>query len=152
MGNDLGRDDELLGVEAVARALGVRPVTVYRWCRQGRLPCLKPGKAWRVRRSALAAFLRGFLSDEAAGDEQPVWVGLDWAEEVGLDGALRQQAELAELVAAHPVVATTGVVEPAAATWPPAEQQWRLLRSVRGVVRFARAGLVLSRVVPPPAA
>ncbi len=254
MGEGKGTEarDELLGAEEVARALGVGRVTVYRWCRQGRLACLKPGKEWRVRRSALEAFLRraerprtlaahleafletpdqvlavaedehllaqldaaffqaaearggalvkvydptvasrealraalrrngldvdrleaagrfrghpepvpdeaiaalrGLLTEEAAGEGRPVWVAIDWSTGSGLDGALRQQAELAELVAVHPVVATTGVVEPAAETWPPAEQQWRLLRSVRGVVRFARAGLALSRVVQPPAA
>ena len=37
--------DELLSVEVVAQTLGVEPITVYRWCRQGRLPCLKPGKS-----------------------------------------------------------------------------------------------------------
>jgi len=50
--------DELLGATAVASRLGVRPTTVYRWCRVGRLPCLKPGKSWLVRRSALEEFLR----------------------------------------------------------------------------------------------
>jgi excisionase family DNA binding protein len=53
-----GRGDELLGVEAVARYLEVQPVTIYRWCREGRLPCLKLGKAWRVRRASLDEFLR----------------------------------------------------------------------------------------------
>ena len=58
MGDGVQRDDDLLGVEELVRLLGVGPVTVYRWCREGRLPCLKVGKAWRVRRSALEAFLR----------------------------------------------------------------------------------------------
>jgi excisionase family DNA binding protein len=51
-------DDALLSTEAVARHLGVERVTVYRWYRTERLPCLKPGKAWRIRRAALEAFLR----------------------------------------------------------------------------------------------
>ena len=60
MGDDgLARDEELLGVEQIARYLDVRPTTVYRWCREGRLPCLKLGKSWRIRRSALEAFVRG---------------------------------------------------------------------------------------------
>ena len=54
----LAGDDELLGVEAVARALDVQPVTIYRWCREGRLPCLKLGKTWRIRHSALVSFLQ----------------------------------------------------------------------------------------------
>lgn len=48
---------DLLGVEEVAQYLGVRPTTVYQWCREGRLPALKLGKAWRIRRAALDAFL-----------------------------------------------------------------------------------------------
>ena len=53
-----GTNQELLNVEAVAEYLGVGPVTVYRWCRDGRLPCIKIGKEWRIRRTALEAFLR----------------------------------------------------------------------------------------------
>jgi excisionase family DNA binding protein len=242
-------DNELLSAEEVARSLGVEPVTIYRWCRQGRLPCLKPGKSWRIRRAALEAFLRRserrqslsahlgaffevpdqvlavaedaallrhldaaffqsgearggllvklynpkaapqralaaafrqhgldieqlqaagrfqwcpvaapeegaavlrqFLAKEATG-ERHIWVQIDWAEGIPLDAALQQQAALAELVAVYPLVVTTGVIEPAAETWPPAQQQWQLLETLRGVVRFARAGLMLSRVVSPP--
>jgi excisionase family DNA binding protein len=245
----VGQHDEFLSAEAVAHVLTVDPVTVYRWCRQGRLPCLKPGKSWRIRRSALEAFLRrserprtlaaqlgaflelpdqvlavaadtalltrldvaflqagearggrlvklyeprqtprktlaaayrqhgletecleatsrlrwcpvtapeealGVLRQvlaEEAGGERPIWVAIDWTETISLEIALRQQAELAELVATYPLVVATGVVEPAAETWPPSEQQWQLLGSLRGVIRFARAGLMLSRVLPPP--
>ena len=49
---------DLLSAEDVAGYLGVGQVTVYRWCREGRLPCLKIGKSWRVRRTALEDFLR----------------------------------------------------------------------------------------------
>jgi excisionase family DNA binding protein len=49
---------DLLSAEDVAGYLGVGPVTVYRWCREGRLPCLKVGKHWRLRREALENFLR----------------------------------------------------------------------------------------------
>lgn len=49
---------EWLGAAEVAAYLGIEPVTVYRWCRAGRLPCIKLGKAWRIRRAALEAFLR----------------------------------------------------------------------------------------------
>ncbi len=48
---------DLLSADDVAGYLGVGPVTVYRWCREGRLPCLKVGKHWRVRREALEDFL-----------------------------------------------------------------------------------------------
>ncbi len=49
---------ELLGAEDVAGLLGVKESTIWRWCREGRLPCLKVGKRWRVRREALEDFLR----------------------------------------------------------------------------------------------
>ena len=50
--------EELLGTEEVAEYLGVGQVTVYRWCREGSLPCIKIGRRWRVRREALAEFIR----------------------------------------------------------------------------------------------
>src|SRR5829696_24401 len=52
------RLEELLGAEEVAEYLGVGQVTVYRWCREGSLPCLKIGRRWRIRRDVLAEFLR----------------------------------------------------------------------------------------------
>ena len=51
-------EQELLGIEEVAERLGVQPTTVHRWCREGRLQCLKPGKSWRIRRSSLETFLQ----------------------------------------------------------------------------------------------
>jgi len=51
-------EDELLEVSEVAAHLRVSEVTVYRWCREGRLPCLKIGGSWRIRRGALRDFLR----------------------------------------------------------------------------------------------
>ena len=54
-----GKKGELLGVDEVAEYLGLVPATVYRWCREGRLPCLKLGRNWRVRSEALEDFLEG---------------------------------------------------------------------------------------------
>ncbi len=56
MAQSLERD--LLGVKDVAGLIGVGEDTVWRWCREGTLPCLKVGKHWRVRREALEDFLR----------------------------------------------------------------------------------------------
>lgn len=61
-------DEALLTVEEVATYLGVKSITVYRWCREGRLPALKPGREWRVRRTALDEFLR-------RAERQPTLVG-----------------------------------------------------------------------------
>ncbi|MGH3146411.1 MAG: helix-turn-helix domain-containing protein [Rubrobacter sp.] len=52
------RLEELLGTEEVADYLGVGQVTVYRWCREGALPCIKIGRRWRIRRDALEEFVR----------------------------------------------------------------------------------------------
>ena len=49
---------DLLDVAEVAAYLDVHPVTIYRWCREGRLPCAKVGRAWRVPRAALEDFVR----------------------------------------------------------------------------------------------
>jgi excisionase family DNA binding protein len=51
-------DKDLLGVEDVSELMGVGKATVWRWCREGRLPCLKVGKHWFVRREALENFLK----------------------------------------------------------------------------------------------
>jgi len=51
-------EKELLSAEDVAGLMGVKETTVWRWCREGNLPCLKVGKHWRVRREALEDFLR----------------------------------------------------------------------------------------------
>src|SRR5215212_9493562 len=44
---------ELLRVEEAAQHLGVDPVTVQQWCRDGALQCLRIGTSWRIRRSVL---------------------------------------------------------------------------------------------------
>ena len=48
----------LLSAEEVAEYFGVGKVTVYRWCKEGRIPCLKIGKHWRVRREEMEDFLK----------------------------------------------------------------------------------------------
>src|ERR671920_547356 len=52
------KQKDLLSAEEVARYFGVGHITVYRWCKEGRLRCIKLGKHWRIRREALEDFLR----------------------------------------------------------------------------------------------
>jgi excisionase family DNA binding protein len=52
------REPGLLAAADVAGLVGVKETTVYRWCKEGKLPCLKLGKHWRVRREALEDFLK----------------------------------------------------------------------------------------------
>jgi excisionase family DNA binding protein len=51
-------EKDLLSAEDIAALMGVKETTIWRWCREGHLPCLKVGKHWRIRREALEDFLR----------------------------------------------------------------------------------------------
>ena len=57
-GKGTAREKELLAAADVAELVGVKETTVYKWCKEGKLPCLKVGKHWRIRREALEDFLR----------------------------------------------------------------------------------------------
>jgi len=52
------RESDLLAAADVAGMIGVKESTVYRWCSEGRLPCLKIGYHWRIRRGVLEDFLK----------------------------------------------------------------------------------------------
>jgi excisionase family DNA binding protein len=52
------RETELLAATEVAELIGIKETTVYRWCSEGKLPCLKIGKHWRIRREVLEDFLK----------------------------------------------------------------------------------------------
>ena len=52
------RESELLAATDVAELVGIKETTVYRWCKEGKLPCLKVGKHWRIRQGDLEDFLK----------------------------------------------------------------------------------------------
>ena len=241
---------DLLDAEDVAAYLGVGPVTVWRWCRDGSLPCLKIGREWRIRREALEGFLkrserpeslvgrlrsflevpdnvlaiaqdremmhsldaaffrvgeaqggrlikyvggeswdsadearadlkhhglavgrleeeerfrftsepdpqggrteglRRLLSEEAAGGRS-VWVSFNWAEQIGLEAALKQQQALREVAEEGELVLKTAVLEEVVDEWP-----GKMLRRAQvlhsGIIWLSESGLALSRVTPPP--
>jgi excisionase family DNA binding protein len=56
--NNTARETQLLAAADVAGMIGVKETTVYRWCSEGKLPCLKIGKHWRIRRGVLEDFLK----------------------------------------------------------------------------------------------
>src|ERR671921_390693 len=56
--NDTAPETQLLAVADVAAMIGVDEATVYRWCSEGKLPCLKIGYHWRIRRGVLEDFLK----------------------------------------------------------------------------------------------
>jgi excisionase family DNA binding protein len=239
-----------LTTEDVATYLGVGPVTVWRWCRDGNLPCLKIGRGWRIRRETLERFLersersetlvgrlrpflevpdnvlaiaqdremmhrldtaffrvgeaqggtlikyvggeswdslndaraelerhgleagrleeegrfrftsepdpqggrteelRRLLSEEADGGRS-VWVSFNWAEQIGLEAALKQQEALREVVEEGELVLKTAVLEEVVDEWP-----GKMLRRAQvahsGTIWLSESGLALSRVTPPP--
>jgi excisionase family DNA binding protein len=57
-GKNTARERQLLAAADVAGMLGVKETTVYRWCSEGKLPCLKIGYHWRIRRGVLEDFLK----------------------------------------------------------------------------------------------
>src|SRR5919112_512345 len=52
------RETKLLAAADVAGMIGVKQTTIYKWCKEGKLPCLKIGKHWRIRREVLEDFLK----------------------------------------------------------------------------------------------
>jgi excisionase family DNA binding protein len=52
------RESELLAATDVAELVGIKETTVYRWCKEGKLPCLKVGKHWRIRQGDLEDLLK----------------------------------------------------------------------------------------------
>ena len=50
-------NEELLTVDEVAEILRTTPNTIYRWLRAGKLPGVKIGKEWRIKKETLAAKL-----------------------------------------------------------------------------------------------
>jgi len=248
----LPQGKDLLDTEDVAAYLGVRQVTIWRWCREGSLPCMKIGREWRIRREALERFLqrserseslvgrlrsflevpdnvlviaqdremmhrldaaffrvgeaqggrlikyaggepwdslddvranlepyglevgrleeegrfrftsepdpqqdrrpeelRRLLSEEADGGRS-IWVSFNWADQIDLDAALKQQEALQEVVEEGELVVKTAILEEVVNEWP-----GQMLRRAQvlhsGTIWLSESGLVLSRVTPPPA-
>src|ERR671920_2453276 len=57
-GKNTAPETQLLAAADVAGMIGVKENTVYRWCSEGELPCLKIGYHWRIRRGVLEDFLK----------------------------------------------------------------------------------------------
>ena len=60
-------EDPFVTVPQIAAELGVHDVTVRTWIRSGRLPAIRAGRTYRVRRSHLDHMLRVVVD----GDSQP---------------------------------------------------------------------------------
>lgn len=92
--------------------------------------------------------LRRLLSEEADGGRS-VWVSFNWAEQIDLDAALKQQEALQEVVEGSELVIKTAVLEEVVDEWP-----GKMLRQAQvshsGTIWLSESRLALSRVTPPP--
>ena len=57
--------DDLLTVLEVMNYLKVCRATVQRWCKEGKLPAVKIGKEYRIRRSDLENWYESLLKDRS---------------------------------------------------------------------------------------
>jgi excisionase family DNA binding protein len=53
----------------LAERMGVSPDTVTRWCRQGRIPAVKPGRDWRVAATVAEDLIAARQGEQAEADE-----------------------------------------------------------------------------------
>ena len=92
--------------------------------------------------------LRRLLSEEADGGRS-VWVSFNWAKQIDLDAALKQQEALQEVVEGSELVVKTAVLEEVVDEWP-----GKMLRRAQvlhsGTIWLSGSGLALSRLTPPP--
>ncbi|MDQ3943316.1 MAG: helix-turn-helix domain-containing protein, partial [Actinomycetota bacterium] len=92
--------------------------------------------------------LKRLLSEEADGGRS-VWVSFNWADQIGLEAALKQQEALREVGEEGELVLKTAVLEEVVDEWP-----GKMLRRAQvlhsGTIWLSESGLALSRVTPPP--
>lgn len=90
MPNEFPRPDDLLRPAEVAELFGVRPPTIARWAREGKLtPFLTPGGHRRYSRTSIQRLLRG----EAAPSEAERQLAEDAARLYDQGWSIRQVAE-----------------------------------------------------------
>ncbi len=65
---------EFLRIQDVAQILKTHTNTIYKLCRQGKLPCVKIGKEWRIDRAKFAKFMESGVKQEAIkqGAKEPL--------------------------------------------------------------------------------
>ncbi len=55
--SDVPHDHAVLTTEEAATYLKVSQYTVWRWCKEGRLPAFRIGREWRIRKERLDALI-----------------------------------------------------------------------------------------------
>ena len=78
-----------------------------------------------------------------------MWVSFNWAEQMDLEAALKQQQTSQEVVEISQLVMKTCVLEKTVDEWPGKMLRWvQVLHS--GTIWLSESGLALNRVTPPP--
>jgi excisionase family DNA binding protein len=65
---DAAQQSELMTAQEAADYFRVSRVTVWRWCKEGRIPAFRIGRSWRIRRDKLED-LEEILNADAYGPE-----------------------------------------------------------------------------------
>ena len=78
-----------------------------------------------------------------------MWVSFNWAEQMDLEAALKQQQTLQAVVEVSQLVVKMCVLEKTVDEWPGKMLRWvQVLHS--GTIWLSESGLALNRVTPPP--
>ena len=92
--------------------------------------------------------LRRLLSEEVDGGGS-VWVSFDWAEQIDLYAALKQQEALQDVVGEGELAVKTAVLQEVVDQWP-GEMVRRAQVAHSGTIWISEYGLAFSRVTPLP--
>ena len=92
--------------------------------------------------------LRRLLSEEADGGGS-VWVSFDWAEQIDLYAALKQQEALQDVVGEGELAVKTAVLQEVVDQWP-GEMVRRAQVGHSDTIWISESGLAFSRVTPLP--
>lgn len=60
--------EEYLTAKQVADYLQVKPLTIYQWAREGKIPAIKIGRIWRFKKEAIDNFLDEQLQGKGKRD------------------------------------------------------------------------------------
>ena len=55
---------EYLTAKQVAEYLQVKPLTIYQWAREDKIPAIKIGRIWRFKKEAIDAYLEEQLKQK----------------------------------------------------------------------------------------
>jgi len=58
------RMEEYLTAKQVAEYLQVKPLTIYQWAREEKIPAIKIGRIWRFKKDVIDAFLEEQLHNK----------------------------------------------------------------------------------------